>query len=213
MVADNFTTGVLTNLTLPASCNNQASVFIRWVMTSNTSVSLGTVAAGGTSRIDNIILNGSAACAAPTIQASNIISAGSGPNSISVTWTNGDGSGRIVKINTVNTFTNPINGVDPPANPVYGGTGEQVVYNGSGNSVNVSGLNPATVYWFRVYEYNCSGPDILFLSTTATLNPASLSTSGTDCTPQNVTIAFQGGEGTVADNWSFTGGNVNKRFV
>ncbi len=34
-VANDWTTGVLNRLALPAECDNQASLFIRWVMTSN----------------------------------------------------------------------------------------------------------------------------------------------------------------------------------
>lgn len=52
--------GELTNLALPAACDNQSSVFLRWIMTSNVSVNLGTVAAGGTSGIDEVFVNGQA---------------------------------------------------------------------------------------------------------------------------------------------------------
>ena len=58
-VADNFTSGVLNNLALPAEADNQPSVSIRWVMRSNTPVSSGTsVVSGGASRIDDIVING-----------------------------------------------------------------------------------------------------------------------------------------------------------
>jgi hypothetical protein len=59
-VANNWTTGVLNNVTLPAACNNQASVLIRWIMTSNLQVNSGNVASTGTSGIDNILINGQA---------------------------------------------------------------------------------------------------------------------------------------------------------
>jgi hypothetical protein len=55
-VADNWTTGVLNSLSLPAACNNQSSVFIRWIMRSNDAVSGGNVANAGTSFIDDIII-------------------------------------------------------------------------------------------------------------------------------------------------------------
>jgi hypothetical protein len=58
-VANNFTQGVLNQIGLPAACNNQASLYLRWVMTSDISVNAGVVAAAGTSRIDNIIVTGS----------------------------------------------------------------------------------------------------------------------------------------------------------
>jgi hypothetical protein len=55
---DNFILGVLTNVALPVACDNQPDVSLRWIMTSNTSVNLGTVAAAGTSRIDNVFIIG-----------------------------------------------------------------------------------------------------------------------------------------------------------
>lgn len=54
VVADNFTSGVLNSVPLPVACENQVSLFLRWVMTSNVSVGGGTVATTGTSRIDDI---------------------------------------------------------------------------------------------------------------------------------------------------------------
>lgn len=54
IVADNFTSGVITDIPLPVACENQPSVFFRWKMTSNTSVNNSTVASGGSSRIDDV---------------------------------------------------------------------------------------------------------------------------------------------------------------
>ena len=59
LVANNWTSGVVNNLALPEACDNQALVYLRWIPTSTTSVNLGTVAAGGTSRIDNLYIKGS----------------------------------------------------------------------------------------------------------------------------------------------------------
>lgn len=58
-VGNNFTTGVVNGLALPSECNNEPVVFIRWVMTSNTSVNGLAVASTGTNRIDNIVVTGS----------------------------------------------------------------------------------------------------------------------------------------------------------
>ncbi|MBK8847448.1 MAG: hypothetical protein IPO27_13235 [Bacteroidetes bacterium] len=57
--ADNFTTttAYVNQVPLPAACNNQPSVYLRWIMTSNTSVGGAAVAAGGTSRIDELVVN------------------------------------------------------------------------------------------------------------------------------------------------------------
>jgi hypothetical protein len=57
--ANNWTTGVLNNISIPAACNNQPSVFIRWIMTSDTSVSApALVAATGVTKIDDIYVLG-----------------------------------------------------------------------------------------------------------------------------------------------------------
>ena len=55
---DAFVSGVVANVTLPETCNEQTSVYLRWIMTSNISINGGTVASGGTDRIDDIIITG-----------------------------------------------------------------------------------------------------------------------------------------------------------
>ena len=64
-VGNNWTTGVLTDVTLPAACNNQTSVRLRWIMTSNTNVNTTTVAGTGTTGIDSILVTGSASSFVP----------------------------------------------------------------------------------------------------------------------------------------------------
>ncbi len=59
IVASNeWTTGVLNNLQLPDECNNQASVYIRWVMTSNLDANGAALIATGIAKIDDIIITG-----------------------------------------------------------------------------------------------------------------------------------------------------------
>jgi len=50
----------LTRLPLPAACNNQTNVFLRWLMISNTAVNGGSVGSSGASRIDDILVVGTA---------------------------------------------------------------------------------------------------------------------------------------------------------
>ncbi len=158
--------------------------------------------ASGTSLDSNIIslstLNSSAA---PTVQASNLVFY-AGTNSISAEWTPGNGSRRLVKINTSNSFSAPVNGSDPVANPVYSGSGEQVIYNGITelqeglpyNGVAVSGLNPNTSYWFRVYEYNGSGNGTLFNTAFATDNPLACLTLNTEYSGYYADVSGYGDE-------------------
>lgn len=101
-------------------------------------------------------------CSSPSIQASNISFSSVSANSMTVSWTNGNGSNRIVvaKLNSA-IGGSPVAGSSYSANANFGfgdqiATGEYVVYNGSGSSVSVSGLNAGVNYYFRVYEYSCS---------------------------------------------------------
>ena len=94
---------------------------------------------------------------------------------VSLSWTNGTGESRIVKMHDVNSFTLPVDGTDPAANPVYGG-GEQVVYNGTGNAVTVTNLDPSTEYYFFVFDYNGQGSGTVFNTNAGINNPASIYT-------------------------------------
>ncbi|WP_299438489.1 MBG domain-containing protein [uncultured Aquimarina sp.] len=100
-------------------------------------------------------------CSAPTAQAT---SASFGTETSSTLTLNsftapaGGATGYVIIMTTDNTFTAPTDGALPSANTVYGG-GDQVVFAGTSNAgVTVTGLDPNTQYFFRVYSYNdCSG--------------------------------------------------------
>jgi hypothetical protein len=95
----------------------------------------------------------------PSTAASSVISTPAN-TSANVSWTNGNGNGRIVVARlTSTTPVAPTNWILYNANAAYGsgsvtGTGNYVVYNGTGSSVNVTGLTALTNYTFDVYEYN-----------------------------------------------------------
>jgi hypothetical protein len=58
-LANDWTTGVISDLDLPIECQNQADlVYIRWIMASNTDVKGGSVTATGISKIDDITVTG-----------------------------------------------------------------------------------------------------------------------------------------------------------
>jgi hypothetical protein len=87
-------------------------------------------------------------------------------NSIQVNWTNGTGANRIVVARLSATArVAPTNGVGYNVNSTSfadnlngtTGTGNVVVYNGTGSTVNVTGLTGGNTYVFDVYEYNGSG--------------------------------------------------------
>ena len=127
---------------------------------------------------------------APVTQAHDISFTNIASTSLTANWVNGEGTKRVVKMNTANSFISPADGTNPTANSVYGGSGEQVIYNNNGNSVSITGLTGTTIYWFRVYEYNGSGVNTKFLTTTSTLNPNSQGTSAATFSPTITTPAY-----------------------
>jgi hypothetical protein len=113
----------------------------------------------------------------PTTQATNIVFSDVQSNQMTVGWTNGNGSNRVVFANEANTgTTTPIDNTTYTANTTFGSgteiaTGWYCVYNGSGSGVTVSGLTVNTTYIFQVFEYNGGSGEENYLTTTATNNP------------------------------------------
>lgn len=136
---------------------------------------------------------------------------------LSFSWTSGDGANRIVvaragsAVNFVPTDTN-----DYTANSTFGaGTGlggssdNYVIYNGSGSSASVSGLDSATEYYFAVYEYNGSSGSQNYLSTPATGQRYTLDFSPT-------TAASSGSFSSVTTSsmqFDFTAGDGDRRLI
>jgi len=122
-------------------------------------------------------------CDSPAIQASDILVTLIGTNRIGLSWSNGSGQGRIVVVRGTNAVNqNPVDGVIYTANTVFGsgthlGDGNFVVFNGTGSTVEVTGLFPGATYHFRVYEYNGSGSGIDYNVTTTNGNPISTATA------------------------------------
>ena len=108
----------------------------------------------------NVQVYGSGLTAEPTVQTSNITFASITSNSFTINFTSGNGSNRLVIIKSGSAVnTSPIDGEVYTASGVFGngtqiGTGNYVVYNGTGNSVSISNLNESTIYYIAVYEYN-----------------------------------------------------------
>jgi hypothetical protein len=66
-VANNFIDGVLERVSIPGEFSNKALIHIRWLNTSDVSVNGGIVATAGTSRIDEILIEGEVKAEATTM--------------------------------------------------------------------------------------------------------------------------------------------------
>lgn len=139
-----------------------------------------------------------AGCVTPSVQSSTITFSLVSTQQFTANWFNGNGSRRVVKINTVNNFSPPVNGTDPLANSKYVGNGDQVIYNGNGNSVTITGLYPNTTYWIRVYEANCSGSNSFYNTSQGTNNPIS----------QRTRTVLPSVQSFSASNVTFNGNNI-----
>ncbi|HXC03228.1 MAG TPA: T9SS type A sorting domain-containing protein, partial [Bacteroidia bacterium] len=149
--------------------------------------------------------------APPSTQASNLTFLNVDCQSMTISWTNGNGGGRYVVMNTSNTFTPPTNGTPPTTpNSVWANAGQQVVFDGNTSSVTVTSLSTSTLYWFKVYEYNGSGATINYSVAVGANNPLSHTSAGFVAAPttsasgvnfsatacNQTTVAWTNGNGT-----------------
>lgn len=108
----------------------------------------------------NLSVSGIAVAIEPTIQSSISFGTVTG-YAITVNFSGGNGTNRILVARSESpvswspTDGESISGVNSDFSIASDkGVGNKVVYDGTGSSVNVSGLYPSTAYHFAVYEYN-----------------------------------------------------------
>jgi hypothetical protein len=126
----------------------------------------------------------------PLAQATSLTATNIFANSVDLSWTNGDGTERIIiaKLGGPVTST-PVDGSSYTANNTFGmGTlmapNEYVVYKGSGTGCTISGLLPTTNYEFRIFELEGFGCNTNYL----TSSPAVTSVTTTPCVPDTEPI-------------------------
>lgn len=125
--------------------------------------------------------------AAPTVQAINLVATEITDGAITLSWTRGNGS-KVMIIARQGSAVNslPINGNGYTANAAYGspesqiGSGNYIVYIGTGNSVTITGLTEDTVLNVRAVEFNGDLTTAGYLTDTATGNPATADTFTTE---------------------------------
>jgi hypothetical protein len=120
-------------------------------------------------RIDDISIEYTTSCTAPANQATSFNSSNIALNSMDISWTRGtpDGGNEVIVVvragGAVNA--NPVNGATAyTANAAFSsgteiGTGNYVVYKGTGTSFSLTGLDDDETYHYAIYEYNIDAGD------------------------------------------------------
>ncbi|MSQ78604.1 MAG: T9SS type A sorting domain-containing protein [Flavobacteriaceae bacterium] len=166
--------------------------------------------------------------AEPTTAASSLSFTGTTHNALSVGWTNGNGANRIVvlRLNATGEVA-PTDATTYTTTSTFGsgsgtqltGTGNYVIFNGSGTSVTVSaGIDPSTAFAIDIYEYNGSSSGLrqnyyatAGASSTTTLATATLAniTQPTGSITQGVSnVVLSGFTITPTSSTDFTAVNV-----
>ncbi|MPM36434.1 hypothetical protein SDC9_83030 [bioreactor metagenome] len=153
---------------------------------------------------DNVLITGVEGY--PTLQASGLTLTNYTGTSIDLSWTNNSGDKVLVIAKPVSaSLVDPVKGISYAASNTYGmgnttGPNNYVVYDGTGNSVTITGLTAGTDYDFAVYAYNSYCPwyntNELFGSTLCT--PPATTCSGVSIsgiTANSMNISWTNGNG------------------
>lgn len=153
-------------------------------------------------RIDNLFVSTPAPpLVAPGIQASGIVFTNVGTHSFDASWTRGNGSHCLAFLkDTVDGQPFAQDNFTYSASPVFG-NGSQIgtsrwycVYNGTGNSVSLSNLQPNTNYRLMVCEYNGTPGNEKYNIAPAVLNPNNCKTA--------VVVGIEDESGSAASFWA-----------
>jgi len=140
----------------------------------------------------------------PGTQATALTATSTSQRSLALSWTSGTGSRRVVVISNA-PIVDPTSGSGPAitANTVYSGSGQQIVFDGTGTSVSITGLTCGTTYYTAVFDYNRCGaaaPFDYYYNTTPGSNVATFTTGTSVALPVNESFATT----TAPANWSTT---------
>lgn len=121
----------------------------------------------------------------PKVQTSTISFIGTTSPQATLNWANGDGTKRTVFVKEgTGTITNPVGNTTYAPSRDWNSKGSQLgasdyycVYNGAGSSVSVTNLKPCTQYTVQIFEYNGPAGQEVYLTTTTTGNPVTLTTT------------------------------------
>lgn len=157
--------------------------------------------------------------AAPATQATNVTITSSGSSTMGLGWTNGSGNYRTVfmmKTSLTSGMPAVVDGDYYRASATFL-TGDYIsdwycVYNGTGNSVTIAGLESGETYRVAVIEYNGLGGAQKYLPSAGTNNPINTTTTLAAPTAPVSTLAAVGVNST-AINLELTKGNGTRRAI
>ncbi len=142
--------------------------------------------------IDAISITVTASCAGPTQPSTSFEVIDINDNDLTVNWTRGNGTAVLVVAKQGGAVDqNPVSGNTYSADAEFAmgddlGSGNYVIYNGTGTSVVTTLLDAATNYHFEVFEYfssdNCYATESLIGNETTTGEPPSCSVCPSDGT-------------------------------
>jgi hypothetical protein len=113
----------------------------------------------------------------PSVQAHSLGFSNINTTSVTVGWTRGNGANVLIVARASGAVnSNPSDNTTYTNNSAFGsgtqiGTGNYVVYKGTGNSVTVTGLTVGLIYHFRAYEFGGGAGSEKYLTDDAYLNP------------------------------------------
>ncbi len=166
----------------------------------------------------------STVCNPPSIQATVFTSSAITNTTMTIGWTRGNGDSVLVVARAGSAVNDiPVGGTSYTANNAFGsgteiGTGNYVVYSGTGTSTNITNLTSGTTYHYAVYEYNdtsyCYNTPALTGNTMTTCTPVTITTqptaSQTVCTPSSSTSLAVAATGTtpIVYQWQYNNGST-----
>ncbi len=169
------------NTALPNVVVNDLEIYYDAVTPSNSRIYAGTSGRG----VWMSPLN-STGCTEPTTQTSNFASSSITSSSMTISWTRGNGNNVIVLAHeSAAVDSDPVSSNSYTDNASFGsgdeiGTGNYVVYNGSGTSVNITNLTSGATMHYAFYEYNTVDNCYLlpaYTATEITTGPPTISTT------------------------------------
>jgi hypothetical protein len=123
----------------------------------------------------------------PVTQVSNAVASAITGSGFNLAWTNGNGTRRVVILSDspIVDPTNVTGAAALVANPVYAGSGQQIMFDNTTASVAISGLSLSSSYFVKVYEYiRCgSGPYDYYYNVSTGTNALTVTTCSAASVP------------------------------